>query len=147
MWAASLAIDPARQHQADTNAKLRSQMNNLSTRVSEYRQLEQHNQALAERTAAIAIITRQQADSLNALAAAIRALPPSIVLSELQQTPSAITLSGYTQTPEALPAVLNRLRNHSAFQTATLKTMQPGNQDQGDQRALTISAHRHGEAP
>lgn len=147
MWAASLAIDPARQHQADTNAKLRAQMTTLSARVSEYRQLEQHHQALTERTAALASINQQQADSLNALVAAIQALPPSIVLSALEQTPSAITLSATTQTPEALPSVLKRLREHSAFRTATLKTLQPGTQAQGDQHALTVSAQRKNVSP
>ena len=146
MWAASVAIDPARQHQADTNAKLRAQMNTLSARVSEYRQLEQHLQTLTQRTTALARINQQQASDFRALAAAIQALPPAIVLSALEQTPSAITLRGHTQTPETLPRALKRLREHAAFHSATLKTLQPGNQAPGSS-ALTIAAQRNTGAP
>lgn len=147
MWAASLAIDSARQHQADTNAQLRTQMNTLNARVSEYRRLEQHSQLLTQRTTALARIHQQQTGQLKSLTAAIQALPPAIVLSALEQTPTRMTLSGHTQTTEALPLALKQLREHSAFATATLKTMQPGKKAQGDQHALNISVQRNNAPP
>jgi type IV pilus assembly protein PilN len=146
MWAASLAMTPAQDKQAEENAELSVKLKQRVAQKNQRIALEKKRSALTQRTQVIRNLTANSHNTLTGLSTIASALPSSITLTRVEQTDAVITIDGTTAEPQTLPIYLTRLRGKSGFADVSLRRLSADDSAQTRQRAFQITAERRGAA-